>query len=297
MSSTYLDHFAYQRMPHGLSLSSYIGNSARLANDISAGATSLPLNTATTVDLNQYDQLYIFDGLNSEIVTVATAAQMPATSITVSPTAYAHTQGVALCSDGTAGSLGTQLFTTGQWVEDICHQSLWVSTYSNEILSMPTMRAALDEQGQLWFRPRHFPITSLSSLSLQVGNYTATSYDASQAIIDGDRQLVQVPTLQPVSSGSQPPYTLLRSTVGRGTKATLTITYNSGYTQLPNTVQRACSLLVNQCFVELSNPIGADDMMQGRRSVTFTLRGDTSGESLLVKQARKLLQPYIVEES
>lgn len=298
MSSTYLDHFAFLRNPNGLQVAPYLGNSLRLASGVSAGATTLPVTPATTVDLHQYDQLYLFDGLNSEILTVNADTAFPATSIPLqSGTQYAHVANVSLCSDGTQGSLGQQLFTAGQWIEDICHQSLWVSTYTNEILSMPTMRASIDEQGMLWFRPRHFPITSLAALSIQVGNYTATSYDPAQAVIDGDRQLVQVPELVPLSSGSQPPYTLTPLPVSRSTKATLTITYNSGYNPLPTTVQRACSLLTNQCFVELYNAIGADQQQQGKRNVTFTLRGDQSGESLLVKQARLLLQPYIVEES
>jgi hypothetical protein len=162
---------------------------------------------------------------------------------------------------------------------------------------MPTMRAAIDEQYMLWFRPRHFPITSLSALSIQVGNFVTTSYDPTQAVIDGDRQIVQVPELVPLSSGSQPPSTIFPAPMGRATKATLTITYNSGYNPLPTTVQRACSLLTNQCFVELTNPLGADQQVEGKRNITFTMRGDTTGESLLVKNAMKLLQPYIVEES
>lgn len=299
MSSTYIDPFVYRRMPTGLSLAPYIGNQFRFAAPVTQGSTTLTVPaTAITVDLHAYDNLYLFDGLNSEIVEVASTTTVGMTSIPlVAATQFAHAAGIAVCGDGAKGSLGEQLFTAGQWVEDLCHQSLWVSTYAGEILSMPTMRASIDEQGLLWFRPRHFPITALTALSIQAGNFTATPYDPTQAVIDGDRQIVQVPQLVPLSSGNQPPYTIFPSPIGRATKATLTITYNSGWTALPTTVQRACSLLTNQCFVELYNNVGADQIQMGKRNVSFTLRGDPSGESLLVKQARKLLQPYIVEES
>ncbi len=299
MSSTYIDYIQYQRMPNGVALGGYLGNSMRLSGSVVAGATTLSVTPATTVDLHQYDQIYIFDGLNSEIVTVNTDTNFPATSITLqSGTVYAHAANIPLCSDGTQGSLGMQLFAAGQWIEDICRQSLYVSTYSNEILSMPTMRASIDEQQTLWLRPRHFPITGFSAISIAIGNVTAISYDPTQAIIDSDRQVVQIPALVPLpSSGSQPPYSLYPMPISRATKATVTITYNSGWPNLPPTIQRACALLTNQCFVELANAVGADQIVQGKRNVIFTLRGDPSGESLLVKQARKLLQPYVVEES
>lgn len=301
MASTYIDPLQYTRNPVGIAgLTAYYANVLRLPTVHNAGVTKISnLSTsAITAQLNAYDNLYIFDGLNSEIVQVASITTPGATQIPlVNPTQFTHAVGTVCCSDGTMGSLATQIFTASQWVEDICYQSLWVSTYTNEILSMPTMRAAIDEQGILWFRPRHFPITALSSISMQTTTLTTMVFDPTQAIIDADRQLVQIPNLQPtVSSGTPSQFRMLPgSPVSRAMKATITTTYNSGWNPLPNTVIRACSLLVNQCFVQLTNPAGWDQAQEGKRNVVFTMRGDTTGESLLVKEAMKLLQPFVVE--
>ena len=300
MPSTYLDVLQYTRGPHGIAgLSAYYANVFRLPSIQAANVLRMTVpSTAITSQLNPYDTLSLFDGLNSEVVQVAQVTPPGATSIQlVNPTQFLHSAGVLCCSDGTQGSLAQQIFTASQWVEDICYQSLWVSTYSGEILSMPTMRAAIDEQGILWFRPRHFPITALSSITLQTTNLTTMSFDPTQAIIDGDRQLVQIPNLQGLTGSGTPSQFALQQgpPISRSTKATLTITYNSGYNPLPSTVIRAASLLVNQCFVQLTNSIGADQAQEGKRNITFTLRGDQSGESLLVKEAVRLLTPYIVE--
>lgn len=301
MASTYIDPLQYTRNPVGIAgLTAYYANVLRLPAVHNAGVTkisNLP-TSAITAQLNAYDNLYIFDGLNSEIVQVASITTPGATQIPlVSPTQFTHAVGTVCCSDGTMGSLATQIFTASQWVEDICYQSLWVSTYTGEILSMPTMRAALDEQGILWFRPRHFPITALSSITLQTTNLTTMSFDPTQAIIDGDRQLVQIPNLQGLTTSGAPSQFALQQgpPISRSAKVTITITYSSGYNPLPNTIIRACSLLVNQMFVQLVNSIGADQAQEGKRNITFTLRGDQSGESLLVKEAVRLLKPYIVE--
>lgn len=301
MASTYLTIFEYLRKPSGVMTAGTYGNTFRFASLQAAGATHLTVpSTAITVAMNAYDNLYIFDGLNSEVVQVDSTIAPSTTSLSlVKPTVFAHNAGIAVCSDGTSNiSLAEQIFIASQWVEDICHQSLWVSTYTGEILTMPTMRASINSQGVLWFRPRHFPITALSALSIAEDAITSISYDPTQAIIDSEQQLASVKNLIPLTQGQQTPYTKSpwqRS--DRNTQKWLTITYNSGWINLPTTIARACSLLVNQCFVELANPLGADQQQEGKRNITFTMRGDTSGESLLVKNAMKLLQPYIVEEN
>src|SRR6185312_6605476 len=165
--NAYLDCIQYARLaPTGLILSGYTGNMARISA-CSAGASSLTV-PATTVALNQYDDLYLFDGSNTEVlqVGVAGAAQGVTSIPLLNPTAYAHSAGKAYCTDGTDGSLGEQIMTASQWIEDICHQSLWSSTYT-ETLRMPTMRASIDNQRSLNFRPRHSPVMSLASLTLE----------------------------------------------------------------------------------------------------------------------------------
>ncbi len=301
MPSTYLDCFQYQQQPTGFSVAGYIGNQFRFSADQPIGTTLTVPASAIQSALSPYAFLYIFDELNSEIVQVATETPVSSTSITlVSPTQYTHNTGVAVCSDGPKGSLGQQIFTSSQWIEDICHQSLWDSTYSDEILTLPTMRAAYDNQWNLHFRPRHFPITHLASITLKASNNFVVTLDHTQAIIDADQQTVDLPntytTNSTIPQTAQYGYPFFAS-INRTRNAWITLEYTSGYPsgQLPWTIQRACTLLASEMYVQLSNPIGADSITQGKRAVTFAIRGDTSGDSLLVKQAVKLLAPYIAE--
>ena len=305
MTSTYIDSIAYLKQPTGLQLSSYVGNNARLTSASSVGATSLSV-VGGSATLYQYDPLYIFDGPNSEVLQVGAAGASPgATSIPLqSATSFAHAAGTVYCTDGTAGSLGEQIFIASRWMEDeICHQALWQTAYTGEILTMPTMRAAWDNQANLHFRPRHFPITTLTSVTAMVNQQVTWAYDVTQAIIDSDQQTVDLPQLALTTTGGNPPSQFfignpwLSPAMSRQRNAWLTIAYTAGFATgaLPAPISRACALLTSEMFAQLVNPVGADDIQQGKRHVTFTLRGDTTGESLLVKQASKLLSPYVTQ--
>lgn len=230
----------------------------------------------------------------------AAGAIVGATGIPLlNPTAYAHVAGTPYCTDGISGSLGEQIFTASKWIEDeICHQALWQTAYTNEILTMPTMRAAIDNQRNLHFRPRHFPITTLTSVSVMTSQGNPIGFDPTAAIIDSDQQTVDIPLLVALS-GNQAnqgsPW--LWQTISRQTNAWVTLAYTAGFAigAMPRLVERACGLLTSVCFAQLENPVGADQINQGKRQVQFMLRGDTSGESLLVKEAEKILGPYITE--
>lgn len=301
MTSTYTDSIAYLKQPTGLMLTAYVGNNARLSADATAGATSLTV-PATSVALSQYDSLYIFDGPNSEQLQVgAGGATQGSTSIPLqAATTYAHVAGTVYCTDGTSGSLGEQIFIASRWIEDdFCHQALWQTAYTNEILTMPTMRASIDNQNNLHFRPRHFPITVLTSVSIETVQGNPISFDPTAAIIDSDQRTVDIPLLTALTSGNQAnqgsPW--LWQTVNRSSNAWVTIAYTAGFAvgALPPAITRAATLLTSEMFSQVVNPVGADSINQGKRQVVFAIRGDTSGESLLVKQARTILQPYDME--
>ena len=305
MPSTYIDSIAYLKQPTGLQLGSYVGNNARLTSTAAAGATSLSV-VAGSATLYQYDPVYVFDGPNSEILQVGAAGASPgATSIPLqSATAFQHAAGTVYCTDGTAGSLGRQIFKASRRIEDeICHQALWATAYTGEILTMPTMRAAWDNQANLHFRPRHFPITTLTSVTAMVNQQVTWTYDVTQAIIDSDQQTVDLPQIALTTVGGGTPSQFftgspwLSPSASRQRNAWVTIAYTAGFAtgQLPDTVVEACELLTSECFSALVNPVGADEIQQGKRRVVFTLRGDQSGESLLVKRAKALLQPYVTE--
>ena len=299
--NTYIDCIAYSRaQPHGLVLAPFIGNMARMSA-AAQGATTLTV-PALTVAQVEYDNIFIFDGPSSEVVLVGPAgAGVNATSIPLlNGTQYAHAAGTSYCSDGTMGSLGEQIFTASKQIEDeICYQALWATSYTNEILTMPTMRAAIDNEANIHFRPRHFPISSFTSITLQDVRKNQTPLDPTQTTVDSDQQTVDISlsallgSQSQQSQGSPYPY----STIERGTTAWLILAYTAGFAigQLPRPISRACALLTNECFRLLENPIGADSIRQSDRQVTFVLRGDLSGESGLVKDAKRLLQPYVTE--
>jgi hypothetical protein len=301
MTNTYIDSINYLKQPTGLVLTTFVGNNSRLSSVALQGATSLTV-PALGVALNQYDSVYVFDGPNSEQLQVgAGGAAQNATSIPLqAATAFQHQAGTVFCTDGTDGSLGEQIFiASGRIDNEICHQALWSTAYTGEILTMPTMRASMDNQKNLHFRPRHFPITALTSMIVMTNQQSQTSYDVIQAVIDSDQQTVDVPNVAAQTSGGQPaqgsPW--VWPALKRETNAWMIINYTAGFApgQLPDPVKRACTLLISDCFTPLENAGGADSITQGKRAVTFVIRGDLSGESTLYKRAKNLLQPYVME--
>lgn len=296
MPNTYVDHFQYQRSPSGLEVASLLGNSARLANLHSVGATSLTITPATTVDLHQYDQITIFDGPNSEVVIVNADTNQPATSIVLQAgTAFQHTAGTPCCSDGVLGSLADQIVDASAWLEaDFTFQPLFQATYTGEILPLPSMQASIDNQNMLLFRPRHFPVTAVSAISIAAIQGQGMVLDATQAFIDANQQYVRVPVLNATGPASQVYFP--QQPFNRRMQQWLTITYTAGYTaaQMPPDIRDAAILLVSDILSRRHNPSGADQVMTGQVRLVTTLRGDLTGQSLLVKQARRKLTRYKV---
>lgn len=301
MPSTYIDAITYTRANTGLNLTAQTGNLGRIeACDADAGAiiTTSPI----TVLLPGYDAVYIFDGGKSEILTMAApGAAVGDTGLTLlHPTQYAHDAGTVYCSDGTSGSLGQAIFEASQTIEDICHQSLWATAYTGEKLTAPTMRAAIDNQLNLHCRPRHFPLSSLDAIAIQTTTFDTQSYDPAQAIIDADQMTIDIPLLAavtPVSPGPGVGYPWLWNGVSRQSNMWVILGYTAGYAagNLPQSIVRACALLTSDVFVQVSNPIGAIEIKQGKRDVKFASERDTSGQNLLYKQALNLLEPYITQ--
>lgn len=294
--NTYLSWFDWQRTTTGLEWGSLVGNIGRISGATSAGATSLPVTPALTVAISQYDIITIFDGSNSETVAATASATVNATSISVSATTYAHAVGTPYCTDGILGSLADQIIKASQELETICRQSLFLNTYTNEMLALPTMRAAIDNQFALHFRPRHWPVQSLTSLSITTVPNNSISYDPTQVIIDSDKQICSMPNMQPLplSGSGQAPYPIW-NVPSRYRQAQVTITYTAGYSTMPPDVIEATVLLVSDILSKRLNPLGAADTQSGDRHISTVLRGDFSGESLLRKRAAAILNNYTMQ--
>lgn len=304
MPNTYLDVYDFTRSTSGLEFQSLLGNQARFTTAQTAAATSLSGIPATgvgsvTVALNQFDRITIFDGLNTEIVQVGAAgAAVGATSIPLlsgTSLAFNHAVGVAWCSDGVAGSLADQIVIASAWMEQYCYQPLLTTTWTNEALTMPSLRASIDNQGNLTFRPRHWPITAITGLKVVYTQSLATTYDATQVLIDGDHRLCSVPNLiqfpAQQSSNSIPP------PPARNQYAQLQLSYTSGYayTALPPELKEAGVLVTSDQLAKRHNPVGAPDIADGAIRISSIIRGEKSGDSLLIVRAKHILSRYNVE--
>lgn len=301
MSNTYTDPYQYLRAATGHDASTVMANLTRISSNVSQGATSISLQAATTTALNQYDQVYIFDGAASEIVTMTpTTTNAGATSLTVSATQYAHNAGTPICTDGTgglAGSLASMIFTASAQIEEYCRQPLLQATYSNETLPLRSMRAAVTRDYTLMLRPKRFPVTAVSAASLVLRGPTTIALDVSQASIDADAQLVNLLQIQSSSSGSNGGNTLFatRPIALPVTPGYAKLSYTAGYASnsLPSEIRQSAIWMTSDLLSDRRNPTGAAEIRLGDMSLTTRLRGETSGRSVLMMRAEKALTPYV----
>lgn len=296
MVTCYISHLDYQRSPSGLESASLLGNSMRISNPVVAGATSFTVTPNTTVQLNLYDRITIFDGPNSEVVIVAGTTNEGSSNIGIQAPGlqFGHAAGTPCCSDGILGSLADQIVDASAWLEsEFTFQPLFQQAYTGEILPMPSMQAAFDNQNMLVFRPKHFPVISVSSIVLYLQQANPTTFDATQAFIDANQQTVRVPNLQ--ATGTTQVYYPNRF-MSRTRNMWLTIGYTAGFlpAALPPDIRQAVILLVSAILSRRQNPTGADQIQFADKHLVATLRGDTSGESLLVKEAKKKASKYKV---
>jgi len=299
MVNTYISHFDYQRSPSGLESASLLGNSMRLSGLHTAGAVTLLVVPNTTVALNQYDRITIFDGPNSEVVIMASSPNPNpgANSITIQSPGlqFQHAAGTPCCSDGVLGSLADQIVDASDWLEtDFTFQALFQATYTGEILPIPSIQASISNRNALIFRPKHFPVIAISSITLQVEQGQATTIDTAQAFIDANQQYVKVPVIK--MTGTQSQVFFPRQSMSRNQDMWLTISYTAGFqpSAMPSGVRDAVILLVSDILSRRQNPTGADQIDFADKRLITTLRGDQSGESLLVKNARKKAAKYKV---
>ena len=144
MVVAYITPFQFMNSPSGLEFQSLVSNISRLSIAGAVGATSINiLPPGLTTVLNLYDQISIFDGANSEVVSVTSSTDtLGVETIQCTPLAYNHAIGTPICTDGVSGSLAQSIFSASQYLETICRQSLFLTSYVGELLTMPTMRAS-----------------------------------------------------------------------------------------------------------------------------------------------------------
>lgn len=282
------------KYPSGLDTDDLIGNTLSLSGNISAGATSLTVQApGLTVQVNANDALWLFDGPNTEKLSVTVQAVVGATSISVSACQYGHSSGVLLISDGTDGSLAQECVDAADTLENvICFQSRWQATYT-ETLPVPSLQAAVSQDLQLIIRPQHFPVASIASV--QISRYgIATNYDVSQAIIENGGKTVKVPALVPVGDGNSQALNVPVAPTAHSSNITgdLTLTYTAGYAQnaLPGRIRLASIFLACDLLAAQQNPGGFQEQSVGKRHFKVGTNMDSSGDSRWKKQAIALLK-------
>jgi len=298
--NTYISWVDWQRATSGLEWGSLVGNTGRLNSTLALGVTSLPVRPNLTVQINQDDEICIFDGSSTEIVTATTTAVVGASSITTTATTFGHVNGTPYCTDGVLGSLATQIIAASGWMEKECYQSLLLTTYTTEQLTMPTPRACISNRGSLMFRPRHWPVVSVTGLSITTASQLNVSYDTSTISYDGNHRLCSIRTLVALPGNQQQqnqPTNLVQVPFDRNTEADLFVTYSAGYTYsaLPGDLKEATILATSDLLAKRNNPIGAPEIGSGGVHLSAVLRGDMTGESILIKRALKILAKYAVE--
>ena len=297
MVNLYITPFEYKRAPTGQETASLIGNLGRLSTTLTAGQTTMSVVPNLAVTLSQYDLVTIFDGANSEVVTVGAAGASGGTSsVPISAAQFTHAAGTVYCSDGTLGSLSEAITIASGMVEDICFQSLMQANYT-DTLNLRTMNAAITNEGIISIQPRHFPVTAVSAITLETSVNSIFTIDVTQAIIETRQRLVNVPVVSQVING-QPTTMSLRPPLNQSASGFANITYTAGFTyaNLPWTVKQACILLTSLSLSDRVNPTGAAQYQSGKVNTQVYLRGDTSAESSLFKRAEGLLELYKREQ-
>lgn len=290
MSNIYITALEYKRATTGQEITTLLGNLLRLSSAVSANGVALP-TPATTVALNQYDIITIFDGSNSEQVEVTANTPQNSTSIPVSALQFSHAAGTLYCSDGTLGSLGEAIFIASATVESICEQPLLQATYAEDY-TLRTPAAVINSDLQLWVRPRRFPVTAVSALSIETSVGDTITLDPAQAIIGSTQRLISVPVISALGSGGS--LLQLRPPVDQTSSGFVNLTYTSGfvYTLLPWDIKQAAIWLTSDVLSDRLNSTGAAEYQVGSVRRTAFLRGDLTGDSALYKRAVSRLELY-----
>jgi hypothetical protein len=298
-TSAYLDVPGYLRAPAGQETASLVGLNTTLggAGTIAAGTTALPVASSTGWAAGP---LWILDGPYSELAQVTGSPDGTHLTLAAPGTAFAHaggTAGVSTSQAGSGGSLAEALLRASAWIENYCRQGSATTDRSLFAVSraerwgMPGARAWLDGDDVLAVRPGHFPVQSVASLTVTLPDGTALALDVSQAQAVSSGRLIELPlTLLAGAYPVMPSGPLL----SRSRRQWVSLSYTGGIAvgSVPYDVQQACVWVTSELLAERRNPWGAARVRQGKFELEARLRGDTSGDSILLMQAKAALEPY-----
>jgi hypothetical protein len=250
---------------------------------------------------------YILDGAQCEVVTVTAQSGTGGTTFTLaSPLLATHAAGVSISTAGVLGCLADAILVASRGVDLICMQGPDASgdltlfaTSRTETLYAPSLRAVIDRDFTLIVRPYHFPVRSLTSISIQQS--ASTPFSVNLATIPNPlpygMQRIDIPFLQPI--GSTLPSQYITRPFNRAVGAYVTLTYVAGpipaadLASVPYDIREATRMLVADQIGIRGNNTGAASVKIGDVSVTTELRGGgAEGNTRLRAQAMERLKQY-----
>lgn len=299
--SAYIDVPRYLRVPSGVQTAVLVAlNTTTGGGSQAAGTTSLVVAASAGWSAGP---AWILDGPISEVVTITGSADGTHVTLAAPGTTFAHAAGASISQAGTGGCLAETILDASSWMEGYCQQGASGSDRSlfavsrTERWAMPTMRAHIDRDSTLVVMPGHFPVQSLSALTVELGQGQTISLDTTQLELQSTGRLIEVPYLLigGVSVGQQ--LMLEIKGLSRSVRQWAVVTYVGGINagQVPYDVQRACVWIVNDMLSLIANPSLAADVQLGKRHLIQRQRGDSVGDTDLRQAARDALEPYRAE--
>ncbi|HKW22924.1 MAG TPA: hypothetical protein VJO13_16175 [Ktedonobacterales bacterium] len=288
-TSAYLDVPGYLRAATNQETASLLGLNTTLggATILAAGAVSLPVAASAGWSVGP---IWLLDGPWSEVAQVTGLADSTHLTLAAPGTLWPHTPGISVSQGGAAGSLAETILRASAWMEGYCQQGTAAdrSLYAlsrTEQWGMPGTRAWIDRDAIAVVRPGHFPVQSVSALTLDQGEAGAFALDIAQVRLPSDGRLIEAPLL----AGIDPLLALSRSH-----RAWISVTYVGGITPgaLPYDLAQACVWITSELLAERRNPTGAARIRQGKFELQARPWGDRSGDSTLLLQAKAALEPY-----
>lgn len=200
--SAYIDIAAYLRAPTNQETASLLGLNTTLTTGPIVGATSLVVGSSTAWAVGP---AWILDGPTSEVVQITGSVDGTHVTLAAPGVAFAHSAGVSISQAGSRGALAEVILRASAWIENYCQQgtpqgaaggdrSLFALART-ERFGMPTMRAYIDNQSVVTVMPGHFPVQSVSSLTIELGQGTTLGLDTTQSEVQTSGRLVEIPYL------------------------------------------------------------------------------------------------------
>ena len=288
-TSAYLDVPGYLRAATNQETASLLGLNTTLggATILAAGAVSLPVAASAGWVAGP---IWLLDGPWSEVAQVTGLADSTHLTLAAPGTIWPHAPGISVSQAGAAGSLAETILRASAWMEGYCQQgtagdrSLYALSRTEQ-WGMPGSRAWIDRDVIAVVRPGHFPVQSVSALTLDQGEAGAFALDVAQVRLPSDGRLIEVPLL----SGIDPLLALSRSL-----RTWISVSYVGGVTlgAQPYDLAQACVWITSELLAERRNPSGAARIRQGKFELQARPWGDRSGDSTLLLQAKAALEPY-----